>query len=47
MDNDEEEALLVMVAEFAIRELRKEGCGRESLKRMVDRICNDVPKGKS
>ena len=41
----EEQALLVRVAEFAIRELRKEGCGRETLKRMIDRVCNEVVKG--
>lgn len=44
MDVDEE-ALLVRIAEFALRELRKEGCGRESLKKMIDRICNEVPQG--
>ena len=42
---DADKILLVRVADFALRELRKEGCGRESLKRMIDRICNEVPKG--
>lgn len=34
MDVDKE--ALFRVAEFVIRELRKEGCGWESLKRMID-----------
>lgn len=41
-----EYALLVSLAEYAIRMLRKEGCRRESLKKMVDRVCNEVPRGK-
>ena len=41
-----EYALLVSIAELAMRMLRKEGCRRESLKRMVDKVCNEVPRGK-
>lgn len=41
--DDEEKAHLIMAAEFVILSLRKEGCRRESLKKMIDRICNEVP----
>ena len=41
-----EYALLVSVAKYAVRMLRKEGCRRESLKRMIDKVCNEVPRGK-
>jgi len=45
MDEEEEEHF-IRVAEFALRQLRKRGCSRESLKRMIDRICNEVPIAK-
>ena len=41
--NKQNKDKFVSAAEQAIRRLRKEGCGRESLKKMVDKICNDVP----
>lgn len=41
--NEENKDKFIFAAEEAIRRLRKEGCGRESLKKMVDKICNEVP----
>jgi len=43
----EEKQLLLNIAKFSLEMLRKDGCSRESLKRMVDRICNNIKKGKT
>lgn len=43
--SQEEEQLLIDIAEFSLTMLRKNGCSRESLKKMVDEICNDTQKG--
>lgn len=45
--SQEEEQLLIDIAEFSLKMLRKGGCSRESLKKMVDMICNEIPKGSS
>jgi len=43
--NQEEEQLLINIAEFSLTMLRKSGCSRESLKKMIDKICNETSKG--
>ena len=43
----EEKQLLIDIAKFTLKMLRKDGCSRESLKRMIDTICNETPKGSS
>lgn len=42
--SQEERQLLIGIAEFSLKMLRKNGCSRESLKKMVDRICNETRK---
>ena len=46
-DSQEEKRVLINIAEFSLTMLRKDGCSRESLKRMIDTICNETPKGSS
>ena len=41
----EEQQILIDIAEFSLKMLRKNGCSRESLKRMVDRVSNETRKG--
>lgn len=41
--NEQNKDKFVSAAEEAMRRLRKEGCGRESLKKIVDKVCNEVP----
>lgn len=38
-------ALLERIVDYAMRMLRKEGYDRESMKDMVDKVCNEVPMG--
>lgn len=44
---EEEKQLLIDIAEFSLKMLRKNGCSRESFKMMIDKICNEVPQGSS
>jgi len=46
-NSQEEKQLLLNIVGFSLTTLRKSGCSRESLKKMVDRICNETPKGSS